>query len=168
LADFATGLDDGTNWSPPITGVKSSSLENLHMPAIYIATAVSTGTGRDGHVETSDGKVSLDLAYPKEIGGSGAGSNPEQLVAMGYAACFLSALSVVARRRKITLRSAEVTGNVSLHKSGDDYSLSFDIVAHLPGVAADEAEAIVAEAHTVCPYSKAFTHGAPAQARAET
>ena len=138
------------------------------MTVIYIATAVSTGTGRDGHVETSDGKVSLDLAYPKEVGGSGAGSNPEQLVAMGYAACFSGALSVVARRRGITLSSAEVTCSVSLHKSDDDYSLSFDMVARLPAVAADEADAIVAEAHTVCPYSKAFTHGAPTQARAET
>ena len=137
------------------------------MTAIYIATAVSTGTGREGHVETSDGKVSLDLAYPKEIGGSGAGSNPEQLVAMGYAACFSSALNVVAHRRKINLSSAEVTCNVSLHRSDDDYSLSFDIVARLPGVAEALADAIVAEAHTVCPYSKAFTHTAPAVARAQ-
>jgi osmotically inducible protein OsmC len=137
------------------------------MTVIYVATAISTGTGRDGHVETSDGKVSLDLAYPKDVGGSGAGSNPEQLVATGYAACFSSALAVVARRRNVLMPAAEVTCNVSLHKSDDDYSLSFDIVAHLPGVAADEAEAIVAEAHTVCPYSKAFTHGAPAQVRAE-
>jgi osmotically inducible protein OsmC len=138
------------------------------MTAIYVATAVSTGSGRDGHVDTSDGKVSLDLAYPKEVGGSGAGSNPEQLVAMGYAACFSGALDVVARRRKITQSSVEVTCSVSLHKSGDDYSLSFDIVARLPGVPPDEAQAIVSEAHTVCPYSKAFAHGAPINARAET
>jgi Ohr subfamily peroxiredoxin len=138
------------------------------MATIYIATAVSTGTGRSGHVETSDRRVSLDLAYPKEIGGSGAGSNPEQLVAMGYAACFSSALEVVARRRRITLSSPEVTCNVSLHRLDDAYSLSFEIVARLPGVARDEADAVVAEADTVCPYSKAFTHGAPGQARAET
>ena len=138
------------------------------MTPIYIATAVSTGTGRDGHVETSDGKVSLDLAYPKDVGGSGAGSNPEQLVATGYAACFSSALAVVARRRNVLMPAAEVTCNVSLHKSGDDYSLSFEIVARLPGVPSDEAEAIVAEAHTVCPYSKAFTQGAPTHAHAET
>jgi len=124
------------------------------MTVIYVATAVSTGSGRDGHVETSDGKVSLDLAYPKEIGGSGAGSNPEQLVAMGYAACFSSALDVVARRRRVTLPSAEVACHVSLDRSNEAFALSF--------------ESLVAEAHTVCPYSKAFTHGAPAQARAET
>jgi Ohr subfamily peroxiredoxin len=138
------------------------------MTAIYIATAVSTGTGRDGHVETSDGKVTLDLAYPKAVGGSGAGTNPEQLVAMGYAACFSGALGAVARRRGIRLSSAEVTCSASLHKSNDDYWVAFDIVARLPGLAADEAAAIVAEAHTVCPYSKAFTQGAPTHVRAET
>jgi lipoyl-dependent peroxiredoxin len=154
--------------SPPIRRLGCRRLENAHMATIYVATAVSTGTGRDGHVETIDGMVSLDLAYPKEIGGSGGGSNPEQLVAMGYAACFSSALGVVARRRKIALSAVEVTCNVSLDKSDDDYSLSFEIVARLPGVAADEADALVAEAHTVCPYSKAFTHGAPTHARAGT
>jgi Ohr subfamily peroxiredoxin len=138
------------------------------MPVIYVATAVSSGGGREGHVETTDGKVSVDLAYPKEIGGSGAGSNPEQLAAMGYAAYFSSALSGVARRRRITLSAVEVTCRVSLHKSDDGYSLSFEIAASLPGIATDAADSLVAEAHTVCPYSKAFTHGAPAQARAET
>jgi len=138
------------------------------MTVIYVAKAVSTGTGRDGHVETSDGRVCLDLAYPKEIGGSGAGSNPEQLVAMGYAACFTGALGVVTRRRGVKMPLAEVTCNVSLHKTDDGHSLSFEIVARLPGVAAEEGDAIVAEAHTVCPYSRAFTRGAPALARAET
>jgi len=137
------------------------------MTVIYVATAVSTGNGRDGHVETADRKISLDLAYPRELGGSGAGSNPEQLVAMGYAAGFSGALGGVAHRRGIALTSTEVTCTVSLHKSDDDYSLSFDIDARLPGVPADEADAIVAEAHTVCPFSKAFAHGAPTYARAE-
>ena len=138
------------------------------MAVIYVATAVSSGTGREGHVDTVDGRVSLDLAYPKELGGSGAGSNPEQLVAMGYAACFSSALGAVARRRRIALAAAEVTCTVSLHRSDADYSLSFDIVARMPGMAAEAAERLVAEAHTYCPYSKAFMHGAPTQARAET
>jgi osmotically inducible protein OsmC len=138
------------------------------MTVIYVATAVSTGTGRYGHVEASDGKISLDMDYPKEFGGSGAGPNPEQLVAMGYAACFSGAVELVAGRRGIALPAMEVTCSVSLHRLDDDYSVSFDIVARLPGVAIDEADAIVAEAHTVCPYAKAFTHGAPSQAHAET
>jgi osmotically inducible protein OsmC len=138
------------------------------MPVIYVATAVSTGDGRNGHVETSDGKVSIDLAYPKEIGGSGAGSNPEQLVAMGYAACFSGALGAVARRRHLTLAGVEVTCNASLHRDDDAFALSFEIVAHLPGLEPEEANSIVAEAHTFCPYSKAFANGADAQARATT
>ena len=136
------------------------------MPVIYVATAVSTGDGRNGHVETSDGKVSLDLAFPKEIGGSGSGSNSEQLVAMGYAACFSSALGAVARRRHVTLSGVEVTCNASLHQAEEGFFLSFEIVAHLPGLSQDEADSVVAEAHTFCPYSKAFTRGADAQARA--
>ena len=138
------------------------------MTVIYVAGATSMGNGRDGHVETSDGKISLDLAYPKELGGSGAGSNPEQLVAMAYASCFSGALSAVAHRRRVALPRVEVVCSVSLHKSDDSFSLSFDIAAHLPGMAADEADSLVAEAHMFCPYSKAFTHGAPARAYAAT
>jgi len=135
------------------------------MTAIYVASATSCGSGREGHVETSDGKVSLDLAFPKELGGSGAGTNPEQLAALGYAACFSSALGVTARRRKVTLPPVEITCHVSLHQADDGYSLAFEIVADLPGVAVAEAESLVAEAHTVCPYSKAFRHGAPTLVR---
>ncbi|HSZ50595.1 MAG TPA: Ohr family peroxiredoxin [Caulobacteraceae bacterium] len=138
------------------------------MSVIYVAMAVSTGSGRDGHVETSDGKVSLDLAIPKELGGSGAGSNPEQLVAMGYAACFSDALSAAAQRWKVELKGVEVACSVSLHRSGDGFSLSFDIVAQLPHVAPEAADSLVAEAHASCPYSRAFMHGAPTRVRAET
>ena len=137
------------------------------MTVIYVATAVSTGAGREGHVETADGKISLDLAFPRELGGTGAGSNPEQLVAMGYAACFSGSLSAVALKRKVELPAPEVTCRVSLHRSGDSYALSFDIVARLPGLAKDQADSLVAEAHAYCPYSKAFTHGARTQVRAE-
>ena len=136
------------------------------MSAIYLATAVSTGSGRDGHVETGDGRIRLDLAVPKSLGGTGAGTNPEQLVAMGYAACFSGALGVTARRHKIDLPEVEVTCHVSLHRAEDGYSLSFEIVARVPGLPLDQIEALVTEAHTVCPYSRAFAHGAPTQARA--
>lgn len=137
------------------------------MTAIYAATAVSTGAGREGHVETTDGKVSLDLAIPKELGGTGAGSNPEQLVAMGYAACFSSALAIVAHQHKIALPSANIACTATLDRSDQGYALSFDIVAKLPGLAPEEADRLVAEAHMTCPYSKAFAHGAPACARAD-
>jgi osmotically inducible protein OsmC len=138
------------------------------MNAIYVATAVSTGAGREGHVETSDGKISLDLADPQELGGSGAGFNPEQLVAMAYAACFSGALSAAARRRGIELSRVEVTCSVSLHRSDDVDSLSFDVVAQLPGLEADQADSLVAEARLISPCSTALAHGAPAQIRART
>ena len=137
------------------------------MTVIYVATAVSTGAGREGHVETTDGKVRVDLALPREMGGTGAGSNPEQLVAMGYAASFSGALGVVARRRTIELHALEVVCRLSLHRSDEGYAVSFEIIARLPGLAKDQADSLVAEAHAFCPYSKAFTHGAPTQARAE-
>jgi lipoyl-dependent peroxiredoxin len=137
------------------------------MAAIYVATAVSSGAGRDGHVETADGRISLDLAYPRELGGTGAGSNPEQLVAMAYAACFSGALSAAARKRMIALPRVEVTCSVSLHRLDGADALSFDIVAHLPGLQADQADSLIAEARASCPCSKAFAGGAPAQARAD-
>jgi Ohr subfamily peroxiredoxin len=168
---LSSSQDDRVNLLQELSrpACKTSKVKGRSAPmtVIYVATAVSSGAGRNGHVETVDGKVSLDLAYPKELGGSGAGSNPEQLVAMGYAACFSSALGVVARRRRIAAPAGEVTCTVSLHESDDEYSLSFDIVARLPGVAVEAADSLVAEAHAYCPYSKAFTHGAPARARAE-
>lgn len=138
------------------------------MAVIYVAMATSTGNSREGHVETSDGRISLDLASPKEVGGTGAGSNPEQLVAMGYSACFLGALSAVAQGRRIDLPAVEVACIVSLDRTQDALSLTFEIVARLHGLATDVADRLVAETHTVCPYSKAFTHGAPANARAVT
>jgi organic hydroperoxide reductase OsmC/OhrA len=85
---------------------------------------------------------------------------------MGYAACFSDALSAVARKRSVVLSTVEVACSVSLHRWDDAYSLSFDIVARLPGIAAAEADKLVAEAHTFCPCSRAFDHDAPAQARA--
>jgi lipoyl-dependent peroxiredoxin len=136
------------------------------MSVVYTATASSVGNGRDGHVETDDGMIALDLATPKILGGTGAGANPEQLVAMGYAACFCSAVHRTAHRQRIALSEVEITCKVALDLSDDGYSLSFDIVAHLPNLDTEEAEALVAEAHTDCPYSRAFSRGAPTRAHA--
>jgi lipoyl-dependent peroxiredoxin len=136
------------------------------MPVVYTAIAISIGNGRDGHVETDDGRIGLDLATPKLMGGTGAGANPEQLVAMGYAACFCSTVHLAARRQRIDLFEVEITCKVALDMSDDGYSLSFDIAAHLANLASDQAEALVAEAHSVCPYSRAFSRGAPTRAYA--
>ncbi len=97
-------------------------------------------------------RVSIDLAYPKEIGGSGAGSNPEQLVADGVCQpCFQARSAPLARRRQFTLTGVEVTCNASLHRDDDAFSLSFEITAHVPGLDPEEADSIVAEAHAYCP-----------------
>lgn len=135
------------------------------MDVIYTAIATTSGGGREGIAETSDGKVRLQLAYPKEIGGNGEGTNPEQLVALGYSACFGNALALVARRYHVDPRNASTTCRASLHKGAEGYALTFEIEVDLPGVEPALAAEIVDAAHRTCPYSRAFSHGAPAIAR---
>ncbi|MEW6124043.1 MAG: Ohr family peroxiredoxin [Pseudomonadota bacterium] len=135
------------------------------MSVLYTAIATTNGGGRQGHAETSDGKVKLDLSYPKEMGGSGAGTNPEQLVALGYSACFGGALAVAGKGHKVDTSNALITCTATLARNDDGFGLSFEIEVELPGVAPELAETIVKEAHGICPYSRAFTNGAPAVAR---
>ncbi|MEP9379418.1 Ohr family peroxiredoxin [Aquabacter sp. CN5-332] len=137
------------------------------MSALYTAVATTTGGGRQGHSETSDGKVKLDLSYPKEMGGSGVGTNPEQLVAMGYSACFGGALALAGKAHKVDTSNALITCRATLNRIDGTHSLSFEIEVELPGVSQADADAIVAEAHEICPYSRAFKHGAPTVARAK-
>ena len=126
------------------------------MATIYTAEALSTGAGRNGHVRTSEGILDLDLAAPKEMGGSGLGANPELLFAAGYAACFHSALQGVARREKIALGDSSVGSRVGIGQNDDG---SFGLTVHLevviPDVPHDEAQRLADEAHRVCPYSNA-------------
>ena len=136
------------------------------MNPLYTAEATAIGEGRvKGHVETSDGQVKVDLRLPKAMGGDGAGSNPEQLVAMGYAACFMGALRAVAGQKKIVLTDPKVTAKATIGKDGEDFALQFEIDVTLPGLPADQAADLVATAHTVCPYSRAFKNGAPSVAK---
>lgn len=125
------------------------------MEAIYTAEALSTGDGRSGHVRTSDDTVSIDLAPPKEMGGSGNGSNPEQLFAAGYAACFHSALQMVAKSAKKDLGDSAVGARVSIGKEGEGFGLSVALEAVIPNLPEDEARELVEQAHQVCPYSNA-------------
>lgn len=126
------------------------------MNVLYTAEALSTGAGRNGKVATSDKSFELDLGIPKEMGGSGAGTNPEQLFAAGYAACFHSALQAVARSQKITLTDSAVGSRVHIgpdDKGGFQLGVLLDVV--LPGIEAAEAQALADAAHQVCPYSNA-------------
>ncbi len=126
------------------------------MNPLYTAKATSTGLGRQGHVASSDGVLTHDLSIPKELGGpGGGGTNPEQLFAAGYAACFHSALQNVARRDKQRLTDSSVTAEVGIGKQGEGFGLTVELVVSLPGIDHDVAEKLVAAAHQVCPYSNA-------------
>ena len=125
------------------------------MEPMYTAEALSTGDGRSGHVRTSDGTVSIDLAPPQEMGGSGNGSNPEQLFAAGYAACFHSALQLVAKSAKKDLGDSAVGAQVSIGKEGEGFGLSVVLEAVIPNLPEEEARELVEQAHQVCPYSRA-------------
>jgi lipoyl-dependent peroxiredoxin len=126
---------------------------------IYTASATVTGGRAEGHGVTSDGNLDVQLRLPSELGGEDtAGTNPEQLFAVGYAACFEGALGTVARREKAVLGDVSIESSVGLSSNpatkGFDLSVSLDVT--LPGVAdPEQATAIVAAAHQVCPYSNA-------------
>ncbi len=126
------------------------------MDILYTAEALSTGAGRDGHVRTSDGRVDLDLAVPKEMGGSGNGANPEELFAAGYAACFHSALHGVARARKLTLTDSTVGARVSIGPNGSGgFQLAVHLEVAIPSLPPEQAQELADAAHQVCPYSNA-------------
>jgi lipoyl-dependent peroxiredoxin len=122
---------------------------------LYTAEARSTGDGRNGHVTSSDGRLDFDLAFPKEMGGTGEGSNPEQLFAAGYAACFHSALRVVAGRQHTALGDSTVTAQVGIGPEGDAFGLVVTLVIHVPGLEREKVREFADEAHQVCPYSRA-------------
>ncbi|MET8287378.1 organic hydroperoxide resistance protein [Streptomyces sp. NPDC048448] len=119
-------------------------------------TAVATAhNGRDGRVATDDGRLDVVVNPPEELGGSGAGTNPEQLFAAGYSACFQGALGVVARGRNADLTGSTVTARVGLGKNDDGFGIIVEISATLPAVDAATARDLLEQAHQVCPYSKA-------------
>ena len=129
----------------------------MSIDVIYTAEATASGGGRDGHVKSSDDRIDLDTRPPKAAGGSGEGTNPEQLFAAGYATCFLGALLLVARTDGITLDSATgVTAQVGFGKdTAGGYGINAHLTGYLPGVPQPEADELMAKAHQVWPYSKA-------------
>ena len=125
---------------------------------LVTATAVNTG-GRNGHSETTDRSVSVNLSVRKEMGGpGGTGTNPEQLFAAGYAACFESACSFIAQQGKKNITGSSVTARVGVGpREAGGFGLVVELDVSLKGVSKQEAEEIVAQAHsTVCPYSNAI------------
>ena len=127
------------------------------MPIAYTANATSTG-GRDGHGRTDDGKLDVKLSLPKEMGGDGKGTNPEQLFAVGYSGCYLGAVRFVAGKEKVVVTpDASVTAHVGvgMREDGGGFGLEVALDVRLPGVDKAVAEDIAAKAHVVCPYSHA-------------
>jgi Ohr subfamily peroxiredoxin len=126
-------------------------------PIDVLYTAVATAeNGRDGRVATDDGKLDVVVNPPREMGGSGDGTNPEQLFAAGFSACFQSALGVVARREKADISGSTVTARVGLGRTRDGgFGLTVELTASLPGQDRETALQLVKEAHRVCPYSRA-------------
>ena len=121
---------------------------------LYAANAHVTG-GRDGHGRTTDGGLEVDLRVPKEMGGAGGGTNPEQLFAAGYSACFHSALRIVARRAKVDPGDSTVTAQVGIGPDGDAFGLVVTLIIHIPGLEREQVRELAEAAHQVCPYSRA-------------
>ncbi|WP_136658085.1 organic hydroperoxide resistance protein [Nitratireductor sp. XY-223] len=123
---------------------------------LYRASATATG-GRDGRGRSDDGRLDLTLATPGELGGAGGdGTNPEQLFAVGYSACFLGAMKFVAARDKLPIPDdAGVTGTVGIGPIPTGFGIEVDLKISLPGMDRADAENLIERAHIVCPYSNA-------------
>ncbi len=124
------------------------------MEKLYTAVVTAKG-GRDGHVKSSDGILEMDLRKPHEMGGQGGASNPEQLFAGAWGACYLGALGSIAERDGADVSEASVDVQVSFNKDGNSFVLSAELDVHIPGIPVEEAQQLADKAHRVCPYSKA-------------
>ena len=120
--------------------------------ALYTAEATNTG-GRKGHVKSSDGILDMDVSMPAAMGGHGGKTNPEQLFAAGYAACFNGAVGSVAQGRNIT--DAALTAKVSIGKDSTGFGLAVELHGNFPNLSQEEAMKLMEDAHQACPYSKA-------------
>ncbi len=126
------------------------------MNVVYTAEALATGDGRNGHARTTDGKVDVGLAVPKEMGGTGEGTNPEQLFAAGYAACFHSALRLVGKQAKANVEDSAVGAKVGIGPDGaGGFGLTVTLEVSLPHLPVEQARELTERAHQVCPYSNA-------------
>ena len=125
------------------------------MEPLYTAVATARG-GREGEVVSDDGVLDLSLAVPTDLGGPGGDStNPEQLFAAGYAACFHSALKRVAKEQGLDIEPSEITAKVSLGKDGSAFGLAVTLMAALPTLDPPQGDKLLQDAHQVCPYSRA-------------
>ncbi|WP_174186313.1 organic hydroperoxide resistance protein [Nocardia barduliensis] len=126
------------------------------MRILYTAEALASGDGRNGHARSTDGKIDVDLSAPKEMGGDGAGTNPEQLFAAGYAACFHSALRLVGKQAQANIDDSAVGAKVGIGPNdAGGFGLAVTLEVSLPHLSREDAQALADKAHQVCPYSNA-------------
>ncbi|HEX2285341.1 MAG TPA: organic hydroperoxide resistance protein [Mycobacterium sp.] len=129
----------------------------MSIEVIFTSESTATGGGREGHVKSSTGRIDLATNHPKEMGGSGEGTNPEELFSAGFAACFLGALRLVAKNNDIKLDDATgITAQVGFGKDPEGgFGLNAHLIGYLPGLEQSAADDLMNKAHQVCPYSKA-------------
>jgi lipoyl-dependent peroxiredoxin len=132
------------------------------MNTLYTVTAQSTGDGRNGHARSEDGILDIDMRFPKEMGGAGGAANPEMLFAAGYAACFHSALRLIAGQDKLDVTGSEVIATVGIGPlDSGGFGLTVDLQVRTPNLDRPAAEALAAKAHEICPYSNATRGNVP-------
>ena len=134
----------------------TSSETSKKVNVLYTAEATAEG-GRKGHAKTSDGRLEVQFSSPTELGGDGGpGTNPEQLFAAGYAACFIGAIKLVAGQEKIAIASdVSIQSSVSIGKADHGFGICVELKISIPGLEKNTAEKLVGKAHQVCPYSNA-------------
>lgn len=128
---------------------------------VYTARAEVTGGRRGGHGATDDGQLAVDLQAPKEMGGPGGGTNPEQLFAVGYGACFTGALGVIAKNAGVDVSAARAAVEIGFGPEGESYGITAAITVTIPGVDDAKAQELVEATHKFCPYSKAIAGNVP-------
>ena len=126
----------------------------------YTTTATTKG-GRDGRAVLDEGKLALAKALPKEMGGSGEGHNPEQLFALGWSSCFGQAILLLAKKHGLDGQAAKVSVSIGIDKDATSFGLKADIKLAIPGADKDKLEALLKDAHEICPYSKATRGNIP-------
>jgi Ohr subfamily peroxiredoxin len=146
--------------APPGVGVKRCGQE-VSMDLLYTAEATARG-GREGEVVSDDGALDLMLAYPKELGGPGGDTtNPEQLLAGAWSACFHNAMKLVAKKLALDVSASSVTAKVSLGAVDKQFCLEATLIGHLPGLDQQDAQELMDRTHDVCPISKAIGANIP-------
>ncbi len=126
------------------------------MSIAYTAEAVSSGSGRDGQVRSTDNQIDLPVRMPTAMGGDGQGTNPEQLFAAAYAACFHGALRLVAKNSEVTVPDGTtIEAEVGIGPDETSFGLNATVTGHLPGLGQQAADDLMQQAHQACPYSKA-------------